>query len=161
VVNLYLNFNQRATAIYSGSRRSGYFLNGENSGIFPDKTSLISQLNERPEFIAVFRLSESEGGKEILMGNLFTSDDYLEVYGHLPVKAVSSHSEVEVEFHGVTSTIFEKLWKNNGAEIVKFEYENECFVEPNEEMALIVLHCIKEKSEEAKAKFEVVLAKIR
>lgn len=29
-------------------------------------------------------------------------------------------SEVEVDFHGISSSTFEKLWRNNGAEIVKF-----------------------------------------
>lgn len=101
--------------MYSGSRRDGYHLsNNDKNGIFPDKTSLISQLNERPEFIAVFRLSEYGNGKEILMGNSFHAESFLEVFGHLPVKKTESLSEVELEFHGITSSIFEKLWKNNG-----------------------------------------------
>lgn len=48
VTALYLKFNKNATAIYSGSRRNGYYLNKDTKTVFPDKTSLICQLNERP-----------------------------------------------------------------------------------------------------------------
>jgi hypothetical protein len=61
----------------------------------------------------------------------------------------------------VSSSTFEKLWKNNGAEIVRFENANDCFVEPNEEMALIIIHCLKDTHDQVRESFEVVLTKIR
>jgi len=63
VVAIYQEHRKKAAAVYSGSRRNGYFMAGVNEGLFPDKSSLLSQLNERPEFIAVLRLSETEGRK--------------------------------------------------------------------------------------------------
>lgn len=49
--------------MYSGSRRMGYMIKGNNSGIFPSKTSLIGLLNERPAFIYITRLNESISAK--------------------------------------------------------------------------------------------------
>jgi hypothetical protein len=46
---------------------------------------------------------------------------YLSVFGKLALRHSESHSEVEVDFHGLSSSIFEQLWKNNGLEITKFE----------------------------------------
>lgn len=67
---------------------------GVNEGLFPDKTSLLSQLNERPEFIAVLRLSETEGRKEILMGNSYSAEAYMQAFGELPGRRVDSVGEV-------------------------------------------------------------------
>lgn len=58
IVKLYLQQNKNAIAVYSGSKRYGYMLNGEY--IFPHKTSLISQLNENAEFLLLLRLSKDE-----------------------------------------------------------------------------------------------------
>jgi hypothetical protein len=45
IVSIYQGHRKRAAAVYSGSRRNGYYMNGVSEGIFPDKTSLLSQLN--------------------------------------------------------------------------------------------------------------------
>ncbi len=57
IIKIYQQHHKKAAAVYSGSRRNGYFMAGLSEGLFPDKTSLLSQLNERPEFVAVLRLS--------------------------------------------------------------------------------------------------------
>ena len=94
VVSMYQEHRKKAAAVYSGSRRNGYFMAGVNEGLFPDKTSLLSQLNERPEFIAVLRLSETEGRKEILMGNSYSAEAYMQAFGELPGRRVDSVGEV-------------------------------------------------------------------
>lgn len=77
VITLHLKQHKRAAAVYSGSRRNGYYMAGVPGGLFPDKTSLLSQLNERPEFITVFRMSAVEGRQEVLMANSFPAETYL------------------------------------------------------------------------------------
>lgn len=66
-----------------------------------------------------------------------------------------------MEFHGISNSTFEELWRNDGEAIVRFETDNHCFVEPNQEMALIMIHCRRERAEAIKALFESMLGKIR
>jgi hypothetical protein len=136
-------------------------MGSEMASIFPNKKSLMSQLNERPECLLVARLSFSEGKYEILMANSFNSESYLEIYGKLPARRTESQSDLEVEFHGISNSTFEELWKNNGQQIARFESDYECFVEPNQEMAMIMIHCSKDTESEIKTQFEAMLAKIR
>lgn len=80
----------------------------------------------------------------------------MEAFGKLPARrseSGSGTSEVELEFHGISSSTFEQLWKNNGLQIVRFESDHDCFVEPNQELALIVILCGKEKAEAIKSDF--------
>ena len=77
------------------------------------------------------------------MSNSFSAEIHLEIYGKLPVRRSESQSDMEVEFHGISNSTFEELWKNNGELIVHFENEKNCFVEPNQEMAMIMIHCRK------------------
>ena len=46
----------KAIGVYSGSRRVGYLIKGQSEGLFPNKSSLLHTLNERPPFIYISRL---------------------------------------------------------------------------------------------------------
>lgn len=47
------------------------------------------------------------------------------------------------------------------SEILRFEEDNACFVEPNHEMALILVHCDRDREAEVQGKFEAVLGRVR
>jgi hypothetical protein len=161
VIKRYLSTHQAAVAVYSGRRREGYHLGNDSGSVFPDKKSLMSQLNERPECLLVIRLSCQQKRLEILMGNAFSPEVHLEVLGRLPARRSESQSDREVEFHGISNSTFEELWRNNGQIVVQFETENDCFVEANQEMAMIIIHCRKDREEAIRGSFEGMLGKIR
>ena len=79
------------------------------------------------------------------MANSFNYESYMEIFGKLPARRNESQSDLEFEFHGISNSTFEELWRNNGQQIVRFENDYQCFVEPNQEMAMIMIHCHKEK----------------
>lgn len=51
-----IKFHHKAIGAYSGSRRVGYLMKGQQDGIFPNKFSLLSTLNEHPQFVHASRL---------------------------------------------------------------------------------------------------------
>ena len=57
IIEIVLKINPSSFAFSSGSKREGYFMESESKGLFFDKTSLVSQLNERPDFLLVMRIS--------------------------------------------------------------------------------------------------------
>ena len=74
VMEILMERVNKGAGVYSGSRRIGYYVQGEADGIYPNKQSLISLLNERPPFIYITRLLKkySNANKtttEILMCN--------------------------------------------------------------------------------------------
>ena len=93
VIKTCLQTNFKAAAVTSDVKRNGYEI-GEIKGLFPHKTSLLAQQQERPEFLFVMRLAETASKLSIMRGNSFSSMVYLEVYGELPKK--HSHSSTEI-----------------------------------------------------------------
>ena len=103
----------RGAGVFSGSRRIGYFIKGQHNGIFPNKNSLISTLNERPSFILLNRLLKSDGKLEILMCNHLSQSLFMELFGELPTNKQSSYGETQIEFHGVASAVFANIWQTH------------------------------------------------
>lgn len=71
-------------AVFLGSRRLGWVYKNEyqkSKAIFPNRDSLMAQLNETPQFIVVLRCSEHEGKREILMCNNIQLDSFMSVFG--------------------------------------------------------------------------------
>ncbi len=71
----------------------------------------------------------------------------------MPIRRIESQGDGEIEFHGVSTATFEGLCDNNSSLIEKYEKENNCIVEINEEIALITIHCSKEQEKSLKEKF--------
>jgi hypothetical protein len=74
----------------------------------------MAQLNETPQFVIILRCSENEAKQEILMCNTVNVDSFMSIFGSLPAKRNESLAEHEIEFHGISSSIFKGLFKNNG-----------------------------------------------
>jgi hypothetical protein len=61
VIDQLLPVFSKAVAVYSGSRRTGFLTSDNQKSILPNKQCLISQLNERPEFLFVLQQCENDG----------------------------------------------------------------------------------------------------
>ncbi len=48
------------------------------------------------------------------MCNAVNIDSFMMIFGSLPAKKSDSLAENEIEFHGISSSIFKGLFKNNG-----------------------------------------------
>lgn len=74
----------------------------------------MSQLNETPQFVMILRCAEHENKREIFMCNTVNLESFMSIFGSLPAKKNDSLAEHEIEFHGISSSIFKGLFRNNG-----------------------------------------------
>ena len=85
----------------------------------------------------------------------------MSLFGTLPAHKNSSYGETQAEFHGISSATFHELCKNDSKDIVSFEKKHECYIEMNEEIALISIHCPKQKESIVMKEFQELLEKIK
>ena len=63
---------------------------------------------------------EEEGKLQISMCNQIKDEAYVSIFGKIPVIQKKSHAEAEIEYHGISSALFENLWNKYKTNLLKF-----------------------------------------
>jgi hypothetical protein len=113
VLREYVGLFKETLLFYSGFMRKGYRGEKDNEYVQMNAESL-KRYAVKPHFISALRYVASEGRREILHWNTVQETGYLEAMGGLPIVEKLSKQEAELQFHGISSLLFEKLWRNNG-----------------------------------------------